>query len=179
MTEPYPGTSYLAGTSRAVRRGRSRLPGVCAAAALSLVWQLPCVFAQQLPAQNQPPSAQQGPPVTGQPTMPPVNRNQLPDNPTPTPSIQNAPTPPAPSTQSAPESMRQEPTGTAAAEGARPAGMAASRPAGAAIAPPKQRQVRSFLIKMGAIAGAGAAIGTVAALSEASPSRVPNTQHIH
>jgi hypothetical protein len=69
----------------------------------------------------------------------------------------------------------QNPTGTAAAPGVTTSGNAASRPAGAAIAPPKQRQVRSFLLKMGLIAGAGVALGTVAALSFASPSRVPGS----
>ncbi|MCU1298467.1 MAG: hypothetical protein JWO91_2745 [Acidobacteriaceae bacterium] len=68
-----------------------------------------------------------------------------------------------------------QPTGTAAAPAVTTTGNAASRPAGAAIAPPKQRQVRSFLIKLGFIAGAGAALGTVAALSLGSPSRVPGS----
>jgi hypothetical protein len=53
-------------------------------------------------------------------------------------------------------------------------GGAASKPAGVAIAPPKQRQVRTWLIRFGFIAGAGVALGTVAALSAASPGRVPN-----
>jgi hypothetical protein len=69
----------------------------------------------------------------------------------------------------------QAPTGTAAAPGVTTSGNAASRPAGAAIAPPKQRQVHSLLLKMGLIAGAGVALGTVAALSFASPSRVPGS----
>jgi hypothetical protein len=69
----------------------------------------------------------------------------------------------------------QTPSGTAAAPGVTTSGNAASRPAGAAIAPPKQRQVRSLLLKMGLIAGAGVALGTVAALSMASPSRVPGS----
>jgi hypothetical protein len=69
----------------------------------------------------------------------------------------------------------QTPTGTAAAPGVTTSGNAASRPAGAAIAPPKQRQVHSLLLKLGLIAGAGVALGTVAALSMASPSRVPGS----
>jgi hypothetical protein len=69
----------------------------------------------------------------------------------------------------------QTPTGTAAAPGVTTSGNAASRPAGAAIAPPRQRQVRSLLLKLGLIAGAGVALGTVAALSFASPSRVPGS----
>lgn len=68
------------------------------------------------------------------------------------------------------------PSGTAAAEEARPAGAIASRPAGAAIAPASQHRVRSFLIKFGAIAGAGAAIGTVVALSRAGGSVPPGAR---
>ena len=49
----------------------------------------------------------------------------------------------------------------------------AGRAEGAAIAPAKQRRVRSLLIKLGALAGAGAAVGTVYALSHGSPSRPP------
>lgn len=65
----------------------------------------------------------------------------------------------------------KEPLGAAAARPVKTTGVAASKPAGAAIAPAKQRRVRSMLIKVGAIAGAGVAIGTVVALSSASPSR--------
>ncbi len=122
-----------------------------------------CVLAQQ----------QTQPPVPGQPTIPPPNRNELPENPQPGPQTQ----PPAPQNQApTPQATAPtEPTGTAAAEAQKPSGNAASRPAGAAIAPAKQRQVRSLLVKMGFIAGAGAALGAVYELSSASPSRVPNT----
>jgi hypothetical protein len=67
----------------------------------------------------------------------------------------------------------QEPEGTAAARAAKTIGGPASKPAGSAIAPAKQRQVRSLLIKIGAIAGAGAALGTVYALTRGSPSKPP------
>jgi len=70
----------------------------------------------------------------------------------------------------------QEPVGTAAAESIETTGVAASNPAGAAIAPAKQRRTRSILIKVGALVGAGVAIGTVAALSSASPSRPPGAR---
>lgn len=130
----------------------------------------------QAPSQTAPASQPVEPAVPGQPTMPPINRNELPDNPNPAPSSPEtavqAPSQPPPTAQPAP-------TGTAAAQAERPSGNAASRPAGAAIAPPKQRQVRSFLIKMGFIAGAGVALGTVYALSTASPSRVPNAPGAH
>jgi hypothetical protein len=67
----------------------------------------------------------------------------------------------------------QEPVGTAAAGGVETTGVTASKPAGAAIAPAKQRRTRSFLIKVSAIVGASIAVGTVVALSNASPSRPP------
>lgn len=81
----------------------------------------------------------------------------------------------SPSTQNGSATTLQQPTGTAAAPPVTTSGNAASRPAGAAIAPPKQRQVHSLLIKVGLLAGAGVAVGTVAALSAASPSRVPGS----
>lgn len=70
----------------------------------------------------------------------------------------------------------QEPVGTAAAPPVKTTGVAASRPAGAAIAPGKQRRARSLLIKVGALVGAGVAIGTVVALSSGSPSRPPGSR---
>jgi hypothetical protein len=63
------------------------------------------------------------------------------------------------------------PVGTAAAPYEKTTGVAASRPAGAVIAPAKQRRVRSILIKLSLVVGAGVAVGTVAALSHGSPSR--------
>jgi len=65
----------------------------------------------------------------------------------------------------------QEPVGTAASQSVKATGIAASQPAGAAIAPAKQRRTRSILIKVGALVGAGIAVGTVVGLSSASPSR--------
>jgi hypothetical protein len=55
-------------------------------------------------------------------------------------------------------------------------GSTLSEPAGVAIAPAKQKRTRSILIKMGLIAGAGIALGTVAALSAGSPSKPPGAQ---
>ena len=74
------------------------------------------------------------------------------------------------------EQQAQEPVGTAAAESVETTGVAASKPAGAAIAPAKQRRTRSLLIKVGALVGASVAIGTVVALSSASPSRPPGAR---
>jgi hypothetical protein len=74
------------------------------------------------------------------------------------------------------QTQAPEPLGTAAAGTPVVSGIAASQPAGAAIAPAKQRRVRTILIEVGAIVGAGVAIGTVAALSSASPSRPPGAR---
>ncbi|HEX3741750.1 MAG TPA: hypothetical protein VHV29_18780 [Terriglobales bacterium] len=116
--------------------------------------------AEPLIAQEQPQTAQ---PAQNS-TQPPV---ELPENPgrssTPAPAPQNNVPPPAP-----------QPSGTAVAPEIQASGITASKPAGVAIAPPKQRQIRTWLIRFGFIAGAGVALGTVAALSAASPSRVPN-----
>jgi hypothetical protein len=90
--------------------------------------------------------------------------------------------PDAPEAQAAHESSSQtgaesqstgdtKPLGTAAAPYTKPTGVTGSRPAGAVIAPARQRRVRAILISVGVIAAAGIAIGTVAGLSHASPSR--------
>lgn len=63
------------------------------------------------------------------------------------------------------------PVGTAAAPYEGASGVTGSRPAGAVIAPAKQRRVRAILIKIGVVVGAAAAVGTVVALSHASPSQ--------
>lgn len=69
-----------------------------------------------------------------------------------------------------------EPLGTATAERGSLRGGAASRPAGIAIAPAKQRQLRSLLIRMGAVAAGAVALGTVYGLARSSPSRPPAAQ---
>ncbi len=69
------------------------------------------------------------------------------------------------------------PVGAAAAEAGVTAGGAASRPAGSAIAPTKQGQKRSLLIKLGLIAAGGAAIGAVYALSRGTSSIPPGATH--
>ena len=67
----------------------------------------------------------------------------------------------------------QKPVGTAAAEAPKVSGVTAAQPAGVAIAPAKQRRVRIVVLKVGAILAAGAAVGTVIALSAATPSKPP------
>lgn len=70
----------------------------------------------------------------------------------------------------------QKPVGTAAAESVPTSGVAASQPAGTAIAPGKQRRTRSILIKVGALVGAGVAVGTVAALTLGTSSKPPGAR---
>jgi hypothetical protein len=116
-------------------------------------------------------SAQAAPQETN-PTnhQPPV---ELPEN----PGRSNTPEPAgkAPAPVPSGQQQRPEPNGTAVAPQVATSGGAASKPAGVALAPPKQRRVRSLVIKLGILAGAGIAIGTVAGLSAASPSHVPNS----
>jgi hypothetical protein len=80
--------------------------------------------------------------------------------------------PPSQTVQPSPTAP-QKPVGTAAAETSKASGVAASQPAGVAIAPAKQRRVRMIVIRVGAILGAGAAVGTVVALTQATPSKPP------
>ncbi len=100
-----------------------------------------------------------------------------PSEPQPTTEMMQPLASPTTTTLSVPEAPQQqgqhEPLGTAAAGGIATEGGSASRPAGTAIAPAQQHQVRSLLIKLGAIAAAGAAIGTVYALSKGTPSTPP------
>jgi hypothetical protein len=117
--------------------------------------------------QNQEPAS--GAQQTPSPANPPSQPNSQTSDPqfsTPQPA---APASQAPST-SAPA---QRPVGTAAAETATVSGVAASQPAGVAIAPAKQRRVRTMVLRMGAIVGAGVAVGTVVALTAATPSKPP------
>ena len=75
-----------------------------------------------------------------------------------------------------PQPKRQtEPVGAATAESVPTTGGAAAKPAGVAIAPAKQHQSRSLLIKVGAALAAGAALGTVFALSHGTASTPPGS----
>ena len=82
-------------------------------------------------------------------------------------------TAPVPNTAQAPKDKPQRPVGTAAAEAPKVSGITAAQPAGVAIAPAKQRRVRRIVIKVGAIAAAGAAVGTVIALTAGTSSKPP------
>ena len=96
------------------------------------------------------------------------NSGELPDAPTPAQPVQQSQQ--DTSQQQTPNPM---PSGTAGAKAPTVRGAPASRPIGAAIAPTKQKQHRSLLIKTGLVAGAAIAVGTVFALSKGSPSRPP------
>ena len=80
---------------------------------------------------------------------------------------------PASNTAQAPKDKPQRPVGTAAAEAPKVSGITAAQPAGVAIAPGKQRRVRRIVLKVGAIVGAGAAVGTVIALTAGTSSNPP------
>jgi hypothetical protein len=141
---------------------------------LALVWcGGPEVLQAQEPAAS-PQSAQQSG-TTVDPSkgpLEPVPSQTLPNEPQPGPPAEMPPTPqPAtPAPQPKAEQQMQEPLGAATAEGVPTVGGGASRPAGAAIAPAKQNQRRSLLLKLGAIAAVGIAGGTIYALSKGTSS---------
>jgi hypothetical protein len=90
--------------------------------------------------------------------------------------------PPAPASQATAEQNSdqqqktdklQRPVGTATAPAPAVSGVTAAQPAGVAIAPAKQHRVRTIILRTGAILGAAAAVGTVVALTEATPSKPP------
>jgi cytoskeletal protein RodZ len=107
------------------------------------------------------PSSSQSPSATQSPNPTPQGAQQQPDT---------------QAMQAPPQNAPHEPLGTAAAPNIPTSGIAASRPAGAALAPAKQRRVRSILIKMGAIAGIGVAVGATLALTKGSPSTPPGAR---
>ncbi|MFZ1009007.1 MAG: hypothetical protein WAN65_19355 [Candidatus Sulfotelmatobacter sp.] len=106
-------------------------------------------FATLMVAQNQPSQSQ-----STQPQSPQTSSNST-----------------QPNQNSAPDA--QKPVGTAAAEAPHTTGVAASQPAGVAIAPAKQHRVRTIVIRVGAIVGAGVAVGTVIALTEGTSGKPP------
>ena len=120
-------------------------------------------------------------PDPAQAPLQPVTSN-LPDAPSATQQNPTAAPAAQPQAETQPQQAQprvQQPLGAAAAEAAPPTGGAASKPAGTAIAPAKQRQVRSLLIKLGAIAAAGAALGTVYGLTRATSSVPPGASTAH
>lgn len=82
--------------------------------------------------------------------------------------------PDAPQSQAAQaQEPTQVPSGTAGAKAPNVKGAPVAQPSGAAVAPPRQHNRRSLLIKLGVLAGGAVAVGTVVALSAKSPARVP------
>lgn len=134
---------------------------------------------QQVPRSSSQPAQQPSPPsgVMIDPSAGPLKPSEPPPaatQPVEAPSAQ-PPVTSVPAQAQAPEQPApQLPVGAAAAEQVKTAGGGASRPAGSAIAPVKQHQYRSILIKLGAAAAAGIAVGTVYALSRATPSTPPH-----
>ena len=143
--------------------------------------------AAQQPSQNTPPAGQSQPQPANQGTT--VNPSQAPLQPVTTypdaggaqqeQTSPNAPAQTAPAQTTVPEAPQPkkpaEPVGAATAESVPTAGGAAAKPAGVAIAPAKQHQTRSLMIKIGAALAAGAALGTVYALSHGTSSTPPGT----
>jgi hypothetical protein len=157
---------------------QARVIGTLVAMAL-LLQPAASAFGQQAP--GRPPNAEAPLYPAPQPLNELADPAQLPDSPGAVVSRgaqqqsdgQQAPLQPLQQPQ---QNTEHEPVGTAAAEWVPATGIAASRPAGAALAPAKQRRARSILIKVGALLGAGVALGTVMALSEASPSKPPGSR---
>jgi hypothetical protein len=133
---------------------------------------------QPSPASGQSPAAQQPPQsgVTVNPSQPPLQPQPVTTYPDAAGNQQEAPDAPQPKVQPGQAQGQQtqsEPQGAATAERVPTAGGAAAKPAGVAIAPPKQHQTRSLLIKLGAVVAGAAAVGTIYALSKATPSTPP------
>jgi hypothetical protein len=105
--------------------------------------------------------------ATPDPSKGPLKPNELPNAPSATQQQTSA------SDQSKEPQPKEAPLGAAAAQAAKTSGGAASKPAGTAIAPAKQRQTRSLLIKVGAIAAGAAALGIVYGLTRSTPSLPP------
>jgi hypothetical protein len=130
------------------------------------------VFAQQtVPGPQTAPVPQiSGTSSSQPPSQSPATENEKPVNGTSQNQDNNPSNVPQPA-QGQQQGGAPAPLGTAVAPYEKGIGVAASRPAGAVIAPAKQRRTRSFVIKLGVLIGACAAVGTVVALSNASPSQ--------
>ena len=164
---------------------RSFLYTACCAVALSLPGSVAAQQAQVEPAQSS--AVAQGAPsrATLPQTEMEVAADVLPDSPgAEWAKAQQSTAPQADSSQPAPgqagqttdgnsQEKPQRPVGTAAAEAPRVSGITAAEPAGVAIAPAKQHRVRIIVLKVGAIVGAGAALGTVIALTAGTSSKPP------
>lgn len=127
---------------------------------------------QQTPPQN---GTQVNPAQGPLEPVPTQNQNQLPESPQAQQPGQTVPANQTPMQQAPAQQTpnQTEPLGTATAPGVSTVGGGASKPAGTAIAPAKQRQYHSLLVRLGLIAAGGAALGTVYALSRGTSSTPP------
>lgn len=124
--------------------------------------------------QQQNPNSTLVPDPSKGPLQPVPQTQQLPNAPGATGAQpQTTMTSPGDQTSQEPQRKVEPPLGAAGAEAGRPTGGLASKPAGNAIAPAKQRQVRSMLIKVGMIAAGAAALGIVYGLSRSTSSTPP------
>jgi hypothetical protein len=116
-------------------------------------------------------------PLAPVPSARPSDTNNVPpDAPSEVQRSQQQPAP-APATQM--QSTQQTPSvplGTATAQQGATRGGLASRPAGEAIAPAKQRQVHSMLIRLGLVAAGAVAVGTVVGLTRGTSSTPPGAK---
>lgn len=152
--------------------------------------QQPATTGQQAaPAQNQQsptngvkvdPAAGPQEPTPGEAKPPVETSPNAANEPATTDQQQQQTAPDAPSAvqqRSQQPTIKENPVGTAVAEKANTRGGAASKPAGAAIAPAKQKQTRGLFLKYGAVIAAGAALGTVYALTRGTSSVPPGAAH--
>jgi hypothetical protein len=124
-------------------------------------------------SQNTRPDPSQAP-LAPVPTARPADNNSIPpDAPSEVQRSQQS----QPTTTREAQPLQQQapsvPLGTATAQQGATRGGLASRPAGEAIAPAKQRQVHSLLIKVALLAAGAAAVGTVVGLTRATSSVPP------
>jgi predicted component of type VI protein secretion system len=143
---------------------------------------------------QQPPETSQQPATTQQPAQ--TNTTQPATTPAPAAAPAQSTQPAAPANQTQPQQQpspnaapaqtttvpegpkpkpQTEPVGAATAESVPTAGGAAAKPAGIAIAPAKQHQTRSLILKIGAVAAGAAALGTIFALSHGTSATPPGT----
>ena len=116
-------------------------------------------------------------PLAPVPTTRPADTNSVPpDAPSEVQRSQQQTQPAATPAQPLQQQSPNVPLGTATAQQGATRGGVASRPAGEAIAPAKQRQVHSLLIRLGLVAAGAAAVGTVVGLTRGTSSIPPGAK---
>ena len=127
------------------------------------------------PAAQRPPGPATVDPSRGPLTPVPVSEQPLPDAASSTQETAQQPVPEQTEPAPQPKVRPVQPAGAGVAQTGPTSGGAASKPAGNAIAPAKQKQYHSLLIKVGAVAAAGIALGTVYGLSRGTKSTPPGS----